>query len=289
MSARPSEARRRVARIAATALLLCVQDALVAWAGAWLAGTAVAAQTGARPDGDAALFAPGAEALAAFAVAHTASVPILAGTAIPFLFFAFLAQVALRARLFPGGAPAAGRFFPFVGLAALNALGAAIVAAVGLGIAALIVTAATQNPVQATRIAIAGAAPFVLLALALFHTRPLAEAAWLYDAENTGFFRLAAAYLGAVHRALRHPSLLGGLLLPLAPGALATVAALAYTTRIAPPPAPVLAGAASVVAAFVLRFGRAYTWDFAQKKSAPSEMPARSGAAESEDGTLQPP
>ena len=48
------------------------------------------------------------------------------------------------------------------------ALGAAIVAAVGLGIAALIVTAATQNPVQATRIAIAVAAPFVLLALALF-------------------------------------------------------------------------------------------------------------------------
>ncbi len=267
-------------RISATAALLCVQDALFSWAGGWLAATAVATETGARPDGDASLFAPGGEALAAFAVAHTASVPVIAGTAIPFLFFAFLAQVALRARLFPGGSRGDRRFFPFVGLAALQALGAAVVAAVGAGVAALVITASTRNPVQGVQIALVVAAPFLLFALALFHTRPLAEAMWLYDAENTGLYRIFSAYAGAIRRVFRQPTLLGGLLLPLAPGAVATVAALGYAAQISPTPSPVLAGAASVLAAFMLRFGRAYTWDFAQKKIAPSDPPAQPSEGE---------
>jgi hypothetical protein len=267
-------------RIFATASLLCVQDALFSWAGGWLAATAVATETGARPDGDASLFAPGGEALAAFAVAHTASVPVIAGTAIPFLFFAFLAQVALRARLFPGGSRGDRRFFPFVGLAALQALGAAVVAAVGAGVAALVITASTRNPVQGIQIALVVAAPFLLFALALFHTRPLAEAMWLYDAENTGLYRIFSAYAGTIRRVFRQPTLLGGLLLPLAPGAVATVAALGYAAQISPTPSPVLAGAASVLAAFMLRFGRAYTWDFAQKKIAPSDPPAQPSEGE---------
>lgn len=272
--------RTRFARISATALLLCVQDALFSWAGGWLAATAVATETGARPDGDASLFAPGGEALAAFAVAHTASGPVIAGTAIPFLFFAFLAQVALRARLFPGGSRGDRRFFPFVGLAALHPVGAALVAAVGVGIGVLVVTASTRNPMQGAQIAVVVAAPFLLVALALVHLRPLAEATWLYDTENAGFYRILAAYLSTIRRVFRRPALLGGLLLPLAPGAVATVAALAYTARISPAPSPGLAAAASLVAAFVLRFGRAYTWDFAQKKIAPSELPAQPSEGE---------
>ncbi len=280
----PPSAKREMqtvfVRISATALLLCVQDALFSWAGGWLAATAVATETGARPDGDASLFAPGGEALAAFAVAHTASVPVIAGTAIPFLFFAFLAQVALRARLFPGGSRARSRFFPFVGIALLQALGAAVVAAVGGGVGALVITASTRNPVQGTQIALVVAVPFLVLALALFHTRPLAEAAWLYDAENTGIYRIFSAYLLTIRRVFRQPTLLGGLLLPLAPGGVATVVALAYASRISPTPSPLLAGAVSLLAAFTLRFGRAYTWDFAQKKIAPRDPPAQAPEGE---------